>query len=101
MGDDDLIRRGDAFAVVKGLRLLEEDIRNLPAVTVGVTTEDIDALAYRFWSIHPKDIPEPVGMPEGYKGGPRAWFFATEIRRILAALEPVRRSPMTAPERSG
>ena len=36
MSDDDLIRRGDAFAVVKGLSLLEGDILALPAVTVGV-----------------------------------------------------------------
>ena len=33
MSDNDLIRRGDAFAVVKGLRLLEGDITALPAVT--------------------------------------------------------------------
>ncbi len=44
----------------------------------------IDELAYRFWSIHPKDIPEPVGMPEGYKGGARAWFYANEMRRIVS-----------------
>lgn len=31
MSDDDLIRREDAFAVVKGLRLLEEDILAIPA----------------------------------------------------------------------
>lgn len=55
----------------------------------GVT--DFDALAYRFWSIHPKDIPEPVGMPEGYKGGPRAWFYATEMRAAaLTALSAER-----------
>lgn len=95
MSDDDLIRRGDArrialaYATSEGAERADNAIAALPAVTVGVTTEDIDALAYRFWSIHPKDIPEPVGMPKGYKGGPRAWFFATEIRRILAALEPV------------
>lgn len=59
-------------------------IAALPAQGVRVT-EDIDALAYRFWSIHPKDIPEPVGMPEGYKGGKRAWFYANEMRAILAA----------------
>ena len=52
-----------------------------PAVTVG-----IDALAYRFWSIHPKDIPNPVGMPEGYKGGARAWMYATEIRELISAI---------------
>ena len=36
MSDDDLIRRGDAFAVVKGLSLLENDILALPAVTAVV-----------------------------------------------------------------
>jgi hypothetical protein len=50
----------------------------------GVT--DLDELAYRFWSIHPKDIPDPVGMPEGYKGGARAWFYANQMRAALAAL---------------
>lgn len=38
MSDDDLIRRGDAFAVVKGLSLLEGDILALPAVTVDATS---------------------------------------------------------------
>lgn len=90
MTDNDLIRRGDALECFMGYDRtgdIKDAIAALPAVTVGVTTEDIDALAYRFWSIHPKDIPEPIGMPEGYKGGRRAWFFATEIRRILAALD--------------
>ena len=52
-----------------------------PALTV-----DFDALAYRFWSIHPKDIPDPVGMPDGYKGGARAWMYATEIREAIRAI---------------
>ena len=47
--------------------------------------DQFDELAYRFWSIHPKDIPEPVGMPEGYKGGKRAWFYANEMRAALPA----------------
>ena len=67
---------------------IHRDVAALPARGVGVPAEDIDALAYRFWSIHPKDIPEAVGMPEDYKGGKRAWFMATEMRRILAALSP-------------
>ena len=50
-----------------------------------MSDEEIDAMAYRLWSIHPKDVPEPVGMPEGYRGGARAWFYATEIRRIREA----------------
>ena len=45
---------------------------------------DIDALAYRFWSIHPRELPEPTGMPDGYPGGARAWFYATEMRRLTA-----------------
>lgn len=45
---------------------------------------DIDALAYRFWSIHPRELPEPTGMPNGYPGGARAWFYATEMRRLTA-----------------
>jgi hypothetical protein len=48
-------------------------------------TKEIDALAYRFWSIHPKDIPDPVGMPERYPGGARAWFYATEMRKLAEA----------------
>lgn len=36
----------------------------------------IDQLAYRFWSIHPKELdPFRDSMPEGYKGGVRAWFW--------------------------
>lgn len=58
--------------------------KTTPAVNV-----DIDALAYRFWSIHPKDIPDPVGMPDGYKGGARAWMYATEIRAALRAIAGV------------
>lgn len=54
--------------------------------TARVVTVDIDALAYRFWSIHPKDIPDPVGMPEGYKGGARAWMYATEIREVIRTI---------------
>ncbi|AGC36109.1 hypothetical protein B7L88_gp065 [Rhizobium phage RHEph10] len=50
-------------------------------------TDIIDALAYRFWSVHPKDIDEwektAPKMPEGYKGGMRAWFYACEIRKLV------------------
>lgn len=51
-----------------------------PAVT------DIDALAYRFWSVHPREIDAYLvnhPMPKGYKGGGRAWFFACEMRASL------------------
>jgi hypothetical protein len=44
----------------------------------------IDDLAYLFWSIHPKDIPDAVEMPEGYKGGKRAWFYANQMRAMIA-----------------
>lgn len=71
MSDDDLIRRGDAFAVVKGLRLLEEDIRNLPAVTQPAPDADLtpflDAWERHDWqtAIHymPKDKPEEPRFP--------------------------------------
>lgn len=43
MSDNDLIRRGDAFAVVKGLSLLEGDILALPAVTVGVREAQLES----------------------------------------------------------
>lgn len=46
-------------------------------------TTRIDELAYTFWSIHPKDIPDADDMPEGYKGGKRAWFYATEMRKLV------------------
>ncbi|QJD54364.1 hypothetical protein [Aminobacter phage Erebus] len=47
---------------------------------------DIDALAYRFWSVHPKELdPWVESMPSGYKGGVRAWYFACEMRRLLAS----------------
>ncbi|OCP22030.1 hypothetical protein BC361_25870 [Ensifer sp. LC54] len=49
---------------------------------------DIDALAYRFWSVHPKEIDEwektAPKMPEDYKGGMRAWFFACEMRELIS-----------------
>ena len=88
MSDDDLIRRGDAKrALILGdtFTRAQAKLDALPAVTLGVSV-DIDELAYRFWSIHPKEIPEPIGMPEGYKGGRRAWFYATEMRNMIAAL---------------
>jgi len=42
-----------------------------------------EELAYTFWSIHPRDVPDPVGMPDGFRGGFRAWFYAQEIRRLM------------------
>ena len=47
-------------------------------------SQKIHDLAYRFWSIHPKDLPEPVGMPENYPGGKRAWFYAQEMYKLMA-----------------
>lgn len=41
--ENDLIRRGDAFAVVKGLSLLEGDILALPAVMVGVREAQLES----------------------------------------------------------
>ncbi|QWY83328.1 hypothetical protein [Rhizobium phage RHph_X3_2] len=51
----------------------------------------VDQLAYDFWSVHPKYLDEWVRnddhppMPEGYRGGVRAWFFACEMRKLLGA----------------
>ncbi len=46
--------------------------------------EKIDALAYKFWSIRPRELDEWIKtaspMPEKYKGGVRAWFFSCNIR---------------------
>ena len=56
---------------------------------VSVPEVDIDDLAYRFWSVHPNELDEWVKtapkMPEWYNGGIRAWFFACEMRKLLAA----------------
>ena len=53
-----------------------------------VGEEYIDELAYRFWSVHPKELDEWIKtappMPLQYKGGVRAWFFACEMRSALA-----------------
>jgi hypothetical protein len=50
-------------------------------------SDKIDDLAYLFWSVHPRYIDEwektAPKMPEGYKGGMRAWFFACEIRKLV------------------
>jgi hypothetical protein len=50
-------------------------------------SDKIDDLAYLFWSVHPRYIDEwektAPKMPESYKGGMRAWFFACEIRKLV------------------
>ncbi len=47
--------------------------------------DGVDELAYRFWSIHPKELdPWRASMPEEYKGGVWAWFFACEMRAQVA-----------------
>ncbi|WP_276122616.1 hypothetical protein [Pararhizobium qamdonense] len=47
----------------------------------------IDDLAYCFWSVHPSDLDEWLKtaprIPDGYKGGVRAWFFACEMRKLF------------------
>lgn len=48
--------------------------------------DEFDKLAYRFWSIHPKDIPDATGMPDNYPGGKRAWFYANQMRDHALAL---------------
>lgn len=54
----------------------------------------IDELAYKFWSVHPREIDEwskdSPPMPEGYKGGMRAWFFACHMRELIGkSKEPI------------
>lgn len=55
--------------------------------------KEIDELAYRFWSVHPKELdnwvdndPHPP-MPHDYKGGVRAWFFACKMRELICLLD--------------
>lgn len=45
---------------------------------------NIEALAYRLWSLDPRDIPEPTGMPDNFQGGARAWFYANQIAALVA-----------------
>ncbi|WP_210164801.1 hypothetical protein [Rhizobium leguminosarum] len=49
----------------------------------------IDELAYRFWSIHPSELDDWVKtappMPDGYRGGVRAWFYACQMRSLIAS----------------
>ena len=46
--------------------------------------DTVDNVAYAFWSIHPRDLdPWRDSMPVGYKGGVRAWYFASEMRRLF------------------
>jgi hypothetical protein len=48
---------------------------------------NIDAVAYRFWSIHPSELDEwektAPEMPHGYRGGVRAWFYACQMRAVF------------------
>jgi len=46
------------------------------------TRADIDKLAYDFWAIHPQELDAwyKGDMPTGFKGGVRAWYFASKIR---------------------
>jgi len=44
----------------------------------------IDQLAYEFWALHPKQLDEyEPPMPEGYRGGMRAWFYACEMKKLV------------------
>ena len=44
--------------------------------------DEFDERAYRFWSIHPRDIPIDPEMPPNYPGGPRTWMYAKEMREL-------------------
>lgn len=64
--------------------------------------EDIDELAYRFWSVHPRELDAWIEtappMPDGYKGGVRAWFFACHILAARnGALEEAAEVALTCP----
>lgn len=48
--------------------------------------DEFDELAYHFWSIHPKDIPDDPKMPPDYKGGKRAWYYAEQMRKLFIEL---------------
>lgn len=51
------------------------------------TLADIDKLAYDFWAIHPRELDAwyKGDMPKDFKGGVRAWYFASNIRTALTA----------------
>lgn len=61
----------------------------MPYLNTAGTNEALDALAYRFWSVSPRDLDvwerTAPRMPEGYPGGVRAWFYACEMRDMLTA----------------
>ncbi|AUZ95402.1 hypothetical protein FDI40_gp643 [Agrobacterium phage Atu_ph07] len=49
--------------------------------------KDVDDLAYRMWSIHPSELDKMTDlekrMPDDYPGGLRAFFFATEMAKLI------------------
>lgn len=61
------------------------DYRDISALD----NNSIDDLAYRFWSIHPSELDDWVKtapqMPHGYRGGARAWFYACQMRSLIAS----------------
>lgn len=52
-------------------------------------TDKIDQLAYELWAVHPRAIDEwyktAPPMPDDYRGGVRAWYYACEIRKLITA----------------
>lgn len=61
---------------------MTDTITTIPEALEAAARDEFDELAYRFWSIHPKDVTEPVGMPERYPGGARTWMYANEMRAL-------------------
>lgn len=67
-------------------------IRAMHCLACGATfttarPDEIDDLAYLMWAITPQAIdewlPTAPTMPEGYKGGARAWFYACKMRETF------------------
>lgn len=79
----------DQIAAVMLMRGDKGQVAEAVAYSRGALTErpDVDALAYLFWSVHPKEIDEwektAPEIPEGYKGGVRAWFYACKMREAF------------------
>ena len=61
-------------------------ITTIPEALEAAARDEFDELAYRFWSIHPRDVPNPISMPERYPGGARAWMYANEMRALSARI---------------
>lgn len=100
----DLLDAGNEYRAADVLAVLN-DLAPSPVTASDERAVDIDALAYRFWAIHPAEIDEwgkiAPPMPEKYKGGMRAWFYACSMRaafreKAVEAVEKLRRQVAAA-----